>query len=385
MREIAWEEEHLYFDGDAFFDALEKGINEAHHTIDLESYIFENDNLGRRVTKLLTCAAKRGIAVRIIVDGLGSLNWEGSFGAPCRQAGIPFKVFHKIGLGRFKEGAWSVLRLRGLRHFLLKLNSRNHRKVCIIDGHLSWLGSMNITDAHLRSQQGEKAWRDTGVMVRGSSVDELVWAFERVWMPRRKRLATLLQKRHLIFLRPKIHPEALVRLNTTRGLRRGNYRELLRRIRRASRRIWITNSYFVPHGSLLRALENAAARGVDVRILVPHNSDHFFMPWVTSSFYYGLLKRGVRIFEYLPTILHAKTLAIDEWCIVGSSNLNHRSLLHDLEADVRLTNPHSLQTMEQNFLKDLAHSEEVRFDVWQRRNPVIKVLGRIVLAFRYFL
>jgi cardiolipin synthase len=141
----------------------------------------------------------------------------------------------------------------------------------------------------------------------------------------------------------------------------------------------------VPDGSLLRALSAAAVGGIDVRIIVPGFSDVVFMPWIASAFHLGLLRAGVRIFEYRSSILHAKTMVVDSWGLVGSSNLNHRSLLHDLEIDVEVQTQEGRDALEQQFTKDLQDSVEVTLDTWRHRPWIERVVGRMLLAFRYLL
>jgi cardiolipin synthase len=223
---------------------------------------------------------------------------------------------------------------------------------------------------------GAAAWRDTGVIVEGDEVVALTDTFEDVWVRRLQRL-----KRK--FRRKRVQRSPLVRLNVTGKQRRENYLDLLVRLLRARRRIWITNAYFVPDGSLLRVLSVVAREGVDVRILVPGFSDVVFIPWVTAAFHFGLLSAGVKIFEYRGSVLHAKTMVIDEWGLIGSSNLNHRSLLHDLEADIVVTNDEALEEMSTQFAQDLNRSVEVTLENWHQRPRLERFLGRVLLWFRY--
>jgi cardiolipin synthase len=130
-------------------------------------------------------------------------------------------------------------------------------------------------------------------------------------------------------------------------------------MRSAQKRVWITTAYFAPSHGLLRALESAVDNGADVRILVPRNSDIFFMPWVTRAYYSRLLKRGVKIYEYLPRFLHAKSAVIDDWALVGTTNLNRRSFAHDFEIDVVLSKVGSVEELATQFLVDLNSSEQI--------------------------
>ena len=160
--------------------------------------------------------------------------------------------------------------------------------------------------------------------------------------------------------------------NFTRLLRVKQRKRLLRRIEQACDKIWITNAYFVPDKHLLEALAYASYKGVDVRILLPRTSDIFFIPWASAYFYGKLLKSGIRIFEFQNRMLHAKTFIIDDWATIGSSNLNRRSLHHDLELDYSLQLPESKLKLERDFEDDLKESEELdtnKFEqtrVWQR-------------------
>ena len=177
-----------------------------------------------------------------------------------------------------------------------------------------------------------------------------------------------------------------IRLNYTWHRRRILYKNLLRKISQCKNRIWIMNAYFVPDNFLLKKLKDAAISGLDVRILLPSKSDVVMMPWASSTFYYSLLKSGVRIFEYLPGMLHAKSLILDEWMLVGSSNLNHRSLLHDLEVDINITTPTAKATLVQQFLNDLKHSREISLNSWKKMRPRCqRTLGRLVLYLKYWI
>jgi cardiolipin synthase len=133
---------------------------------------------------------------------------------------------------------------------------------------------------------------------------------------------------------------------------------------------------------LLRALSAAAEAGVDVKILVPATSDVVFIPWVTAAFHDGLLRAGVQIFEYTKTMLHAKTMLVDDWGLVGSSNLNHRSLLHDLEADVVLADEDACRLLQDQFVQDCNDARQVTLENWRLRPWIERAIGRLLLAVR---
>ncbi len=374
-----WEGISLYHSGDQFFDALELAFSEAKRLIQIEMYIFAFDRLGQRVLNSLGEAVKRGVEVRLIVDGIGSSPWIYQVRERAQQLGIRLKVFHELPWSRWLRGKGIFRGKLSLSRLFQRMNIRNHRKVCILDSQKAFVGSMNIIEYHSASMVGEKVWRDTGVQVVGREVFVLEASFQELWQRRRGAMVATRS------LRRALASGSLVRLNLRRSQRRENYLDLLVRVLGAERRIWIANAYFVPDGSLVRALRTAAEAGVDVRILVPAVSDVFFIPWVTSAFHVGLLRAGVRIFEYTKGMLHAKTMLIDDWGLVGSSNLNHRSLLHDLEADVVLGSEDACLSLERQFEVDCADSRELTLRNWRERPWLERVLGRMLLWMRWVL
>jgi len=378
----AWRAEEVFIDGDTFYDRLLAVIAEARHTIELEMYIFTTDSLAERFVAALAEAARRGVVVRVLVDGVGSYGSILSNAERLRQSGAAFRVYHPVRISALVHRILLLPRLSPLRRFFATLNRRNHRKVCIVDMREAWVGSFNISAAHSRRLSGDAAWRDTGMRVVGAGIRDLRRAFERVWhTAAERRRWSRVRRRAASTLRA---PE-LVKLNWKRRHRRRNFRALVQRVKVAQRRVWITNPYFVPHGALLRALTDAARRGLDVRLLVPRRSDVFFMPWVAAYFYEPLLRGGVRIFEYRRGILHAKSVLIDDWVLVGTSNLNQRSLRHDLEVDVQLLQPTSLALLENAFHDDERGADELHpLDLigrpwWQR------LIARVCFAYRWWL
>ncbi|EKD77005.1 MAG: hypothetical protein ACD_42C00504G0002 [uncultured bacterium] len=374
-------EEHIFDNGTDYFHALIQDINQATYTIDLETYIFSRDSVGKRIADALQNAAKRGVSVRVLVDGAGSPYWSATFARTLEKAGVKTKVFHP-----FPWQLWNWSRAVAKIHFLFngiyllfKANSRNHRKICVIDGKIAYVGSFNITQCHLTIKEGGENWRDTAVRLTDVNLSELLKAFEIAWTHRtiKERLRDAFQH---------IRSEPRMRLNYTRHRRRILYKNLLRRMRLCQRRIWITNAYFIPDNFLLRRLKEAASNGIDVRILLPQKSNMLIVQWASSTFYYNLLKAGIKIYEYSPGMLHAKSLILDDWMLIGSSNLNHRSLLHDLEADITIFTETAKKSLEQLFLKDLTQSEQLHLDQWERVRPLHqRILGRLALYLKYWI
>lgn len=351
-----WTREEVYFDGDLFFDRFCAAIASARKSVDLETFIYRQDSLGDRVTELLLEALARGVKVRVVVDGFGSFGWRKAYGRRLKARGAKCKVYHPL--------PWS------------RWNRRTHRKILLVDERIAFIGGMNITAVHLPSVDGEDAWRDTAVRVEGTPVSEVVAAFEhhfrRFWRLRRRA--------------PGPH---WVTLNHSWRARRLANRDLVRRIAAARTRVWLTNAYFIPLRAILRSLRFAAFMGADVRLLIPGKSNHFFLGWATSAFYPVLLSAGVRIFEYRGSFLHAKSALIDEHATVGSTNLNHRSFVHDLEVDVHLSMPKTRAALTRQFELDLTRSREITLLSLSRQSFPVRwtsqLLARLALTVRYWI
>ena len=363
-----------------FFETMIEDINAAKQNIDLEVYIFAGDNLGEKIANALIEAAKRGIKVRVLVDGSGTPAWGGNLTKKMEQAGIQTRIFHPFP---WRLWHWSRSYVRApfilkAIYLFLKINSRNHRKVCIIDEKIAYAGSFNISKVHWSTADGGDNWHDTGVKMSGVDLQPLTLAFNSAWD--HKPIQEHLQQ----FFRQTEH-DPIIRLNNTRHRRRLLYKSLLQRIGHCKKRIWMTNAYFVPDNFLLKKLKDAAQRGLDVRIVLPQKSDLFFMPWASHMFYQSLLKTGVRIFEYSPNVLHSKVLILDDWMCVGSSNLNHRSLLHDLEVDINIRVPEAKKNLENQFLEDVAVAQEIKWSDWQKHHLYQRFFGRLLLYLKYWM
>ena len=385
LRHTTWSSEKIYLEGDHYFGDLKAEIEGAQRSILFETYLVEEDALSRDVVCCLERAAARGVEVKVLVDGVGGGAWAHRHGKALQEKRIDLRVYHPLPWLLFSSFKSSFFHFRYFFRFLLLLNRRDHRKVCVVDRRKAFVGSMNLTAWHSRALRGSQAWRDTGVKVEGAAVSLLSDAFENAWR-KSWRLGVHTFRPPAVWRRQNIFTgRSPVRLNYTPVLRWRRYAELVQRLREARSSIWLTNAYFVPQGSLLRELHQSARRGVDVRLIVPKHSDVLFMPWVAAAFYHALIKKGVHIYEYLPGMIHAKTMLIDDWCTVGSSNFNHRSLLHDLEADVVLQQPASQNKLREAFLTDLNLSQKVTLDSFAERPWWQQFLGQLVLIIKYWL
>lgn len=364
MKAQVWTKETLLFDGDEYFDSVLHEAANAKVSIEAETYIFRDDETGRRVAEALCGAAERGVHVRLIVDGIGASGWYERHAPALEARGVHVRVYHPIFFRSLVSRLAIDLGLKRTkiprgRALFSRLNRRDHRKLFIFDSRVLFVGSVNVTDDHCANVRGGLAWRDTSVRTEGGPIEKMITAYNAVWnrchdvRGKRRWRESLLQRPR------RLKPSRLIRLNHTRRLRKRSYEELVHRISTATSRVWLTNAYFAPSGKLARAIRKACENGADVRVLVPRNSDVFFMPWVATAHYVLVLKEGGKVYEYLPRFLHAKTALIDHWASVGTSNLNRRSLLHDFEVDLILIDKSVKQTLADQFLTDLQSADQV--------------------------
>jgi cardiolipin synthase len=359
----SWEEEHIYANDEEYFEAIFKDLASARHSIDLEMYMFELGKLGSKCVQLLLTAAKKGLRVRVMVDAIGTSEGVNKLRAKFRKSSVEFKVYHPV-FGKGLLGIWG------------QLNRRNHRKTWIIDGTIVYTGSANISDTSLVAAPDPRAWRNVGIRVKGFEVLAIANAFWAAWENDWIKKFQILRHSPIV---------SLVRLNDTLRKRRLAFANFLEQIASAETRVWLGNAYFVPSSRLIRRLCRSAKRGVDVRVLVPESSDVFFMPWVTRIYYRRLLDAGVKIYEYQGAFYHAKVQIIDDTGLIGSSNLNHRSLLHDLEIDIKTAKQKSFNDLKKTFTEDFECSERVTF-VTLKRHPTLKFwLARFFLLFKFWI
>lgn len=362
-------QEAIYTEANKYFNEVIHAINQAEASVDLEVYIFDNDELSKRIVNALIQATERNVKVRVLVDGVGACIDFYHIASQLLKAGAEVKIFHPLPW-HIEQWRLSLTRSKGLEklfHLLTSINKRDHRKLILIDHKTAWLGSFNISVKHLPKESKGEHWRDTAIKIKGLNLDALQIAFDSCWYKWSK-------KQTILYL-----PETPFIFNFTRALRVKQRKRLLERIQTADKKIWITNAYFIPDKHLLEALSYASQQGIDVRILLPRTSDIFFIPWASAYFYSRLLKSGARIFEFQHRVLHAKTLIIDDWAVIGSSNLNRRSLHHDLELDYSLQLPESKQKLSKSFIEDLKASEELNAKSFEQTRIWQRILGGLLV------
>lgn len=334
----------IFFDGASAYAAIEAAIAEARHHVHCEYYIWEPDRIGTQLRDLLRRKAEDGVKVRVLVDDFGSSKAREKFWAPLIAAGAEVMRFNALTFKRWRPRM---------------TNFRTHRKIVVVDGQIGFTGGMNVTDVHTASHTGDEAWRDTHVKMTGPAVKGLQLVFFEDWyccgMVEVPDAAAYLQAGEVASERrvqvvssgPEEHIDAIHKLYFSA-------------ITGARERVLLTTPYFVPDETLVNALNTAALRGVDVRILVPARGDLPLVAAAASTFYDELLATGVRVYEYGPVVLHAKTLVVDDHlAIVGTANVDNRSFKLNFEIVLASYATEDCDRLSQQFETDLESAHEV--------------------------
>jgi cardiolipin synthase len=327
--------------GEATFDALVEAIAGAREHVHLEYYIFDPDQTGARVRDALVERARAGVAVRVLLDALGSASAGQAFFAPLRAAGGEVAYFHKFRLRRL----WRP-----------RLNLRNHRKIAVIDGRVGFTGGINISDTEDHSRHPD-AFHDLHLRIEGEAVRWLQLAFAEDWIYATGQPARV-DTPWVEHAPGPIHMQVLPAGPDSPW--ETIHRVLLGAMHAATARVWLVTPYFVPGEAARMALTSAALRGLDVRLLVPARSDSRLVSAAARSYYEELAGAGVRVFEY-PRMLHAKALLVDDGtCVLGSSNFDNRSFRLNFELCVLIEDAAVAAMLEAVLARDLAAAVEIR-------------------------
>jgi cardiolipin synthase len=351
----------LLQDGPATYQAMFAAIESARDHINLETYILDDDEVGQRFAQALIAKQQQGVQVNVIRDSVGTVGTPAAFFQRLSDSGINVLEFNPLNpLASRKE--W-------------ELNRRDHRKLLIVDGQTAFMGGINISSVYSggsfsqRSRMrpdGSPAWRDTDLQLKGPVVAEFQKLFLATWadqrggpLPTRNYFPAPGSPGRLVVRAIGSSPDEDYSLI---------YATLLSAIASAETSVYITNAYFVPDPQLLAALVTAAGRGVDVKLILPSQTDSWLVFHAGRGFYEPLLRAGVQIHERQGAILHAKTALIDGvWATVGSTNLDWRSFLHNHELNAVVLGTEFGLQVQAMFDRDLALSTRITLDAWERR------------------
>ncbi len=362
---IAGNDGHPIDSGAKAFAEMLKDMNAARHYIHLETYIFYNDDVGQKFAEVMKRKARQGVSVAVIYDSYGSTQTPRSFFDDMRQAGVQVLEFNPFNPLR-RERGWP--------------NSRDHRKILILDGKVAFTGGVNLYGAYMPSSIGKSNYgnvelpmKDMHVRIAGPAAVEFERLFEETWG--RKNGPPLPKRNYL----PKVAPrgDEYVRVvdNSPGAKNRAAYLMYLSAIDGATHYVHITSPYFVPSSAIVEAMQHAAKRGVKIRIIVPAESDSRLALWAGKHRYGELLEHGIEIYEHHGPMLHAKTIVVDGvWATVGSTNMDLRSFALNDEVNAIVLGRDFAKGVEQAFQRERENSTKVSLNEWKKRALKDRVL-----------
>lgn len=323
----------VYTRGEVFFDELLTEISRARHHIHLQTYIIEDDSLGRKVAQALMDKAREGVEVRLIYDDVGC--WR-----------VPSKFFREMAAAGVRVEAFMPVRFPA---FTSKVNYRNHRKICIIDGQVGFIGGMNIAERYL-------VWRDTHLRIRGG----LVYGLQRSFLVDWYFVARSLITDKAYYPVAEEYPQGALGQVVT-SIPVSPWPEIMQGyvhiLQNAKRYVYMETPYFLPTEQLLFAMRTAVLAGVDVRLMVPRSSDAKVVRWASRSYLAEIISAGVKVYLYRPVFNHSKLLVADDTlCSCGSTNVDFRSFENNFEANVFFYNDKLALRFKEIFLEDQRNS-----------------------------
>ena len=349
----------VYTDGNSVYKDMLSAIDDAQDSVLLQTFIWKNDEVGQQFLDALNRAADRGVAVYVVYDGFANTVIPNSF----------YRFSEKITVFRMP-----IMR-RSFWRGPLRYSGYMHSKILVVDDRVGFVGGYNIGSMY------SNQWRDTHIREEGSAVWGLRNAIASAWNEVREA------HENIPWVAPqKWDPEIRVAANIPIQIVypiRGMY---LNAIERAQSHIWINTPYFIPDQQVIGALLNAARRGVDVRVMVPKDSNHILADWVSRGFYGELLEAGVTILLYSASMIHAKTATVDGvWSTVGTANLDRLSLSFNYETNVEIIDHGFASQMEKIFRSDMEHCETLTSPEWRERHPMARIAETVLVPLRLFL
>ncbi len=358
----------LLEDGPDTYRAMLAAIEKAKDHIHLETYILDDDEVGQRFANALIAKQQQGVQVHLIHDSVGTIGTPDEFFKKMTDVGIKVLEFNPINPAQARKD-W-------------ELNERDHRKLLIVDGRIAFLGGINISGVYSSGSLSRGStssgntppkssidgipWRDTHIQLEGPVVAEFQKLFMETWVVQKGE--PMAQRNY--YPQPQRMGSDVVRAigSSPKDEYSLIYATLLSAILNAETTVYLTNAYFAPDPQLLTALEDAARRGVDVKLILPGKTDSWLIFHAGRNYYQRLLKAGVKIYERQGVILHTKTGSVDGvWSTVGSTNLDWRSFLHNYELNAVVLGAEFAAQLQVLFDEDLKNSRQVTLEEWRRR------------------
>lgn len=356
-----------YSPGERYFNALLYALEEAEHYIFIESFIIAYGEMWDRILEILVRKAAEGVEVRLLYDGMGTLlHLPEDYPKELRSQGINCRVFSPF------------------RPFLSTVqNNRDHRKIVSIDGKIAFCGGINIADEYINHNQKRGHWKDSAVMLRGEAAWSLTLAFLELWEPDTGNSQDFLDHYPWADAPCEENFDGYVQpfYDSPIDDERVCQTVYLDMIHAAKHTLWIMTPYLIIDSSVISALEHAAKSGVDVRIMTPFRRDRWFVHTTTRSYYRQLILSGVRIFEYLPGFIHSKTILVDgRSAIVGSINLDYRSMFLHFECGVWMCGSKAVSQLQEDFQEVFPRCREIHLEDTQT-NILIRLVRTILQLF----
>ncbi|MBU5256181.1 cardiolipin synthase [Tissierella praeacuta] len=346
----------IFFDGEDKFRALLESINNAQHYIHLQYYIFKSDGLGKKIIDALCRKAQEGVEVKLLVDGMGGRKFSKKYIRKLKASGAEIGIFFPPFVPFIS----------------LRINYRNHRKICIIDGEEAFIGGFNIGDEYIGLSKKFGYWRDTHISIKGSAISSLQWRFFLDW-----RFAT---GKEITRCQTYIGEEALGNtgiqiVSSGPDSKWPSIKDgYLKMITNAKEKVYIETPYFIPDDSIFEALKLAGLSGLDVRVMIPCKPDHPFVYWASMSYIGELLQAGVKFYTYENGFLHSKVVLMDDFVSsVGTANLDIRSFKLNFEVNAFLYDESINLKLTDRFLDDLQYCKEITIEEYNNRSNIVKI------------
>jgi len=354
----------LLVDGPATFASMSKAIAEAKDHVNIETFIFDDDDVGRQFAELLIRKQTEKVQVNLIYDSVGCMRTPAAFFKRLKDAGVNVLEFNPVNPVKAKKEQL--------------ITNRDHRKVVVVDGRVAFTGGVNLSGVYSKGQSlsgspdgnaegnAEEGWRDTHVRIVGPSVAQFQTLFIQTWKDQKG--PELARRDYFPALNHEGHAYVEVIGSTPGDENRLTFVMYVSAIEHAMYSAHLTTPYFVPDRQFMHALTDAAGRGVEVKLILPGASDSKLAFYAGRSHYEDLLEAGVTLYERRARMLHSKTATIDAvWSTVGSTNLDQLSFQNNNEINAIILNTDFAEQMDNLFSQDIAASDEITRDAWSRR------------------
>jgi cardiolipin synthase len=346
--------------GSVFYPAMLDGIRGARETINMECYIFKKGKIGSQFIDALAERARAGVRVTLVMDAIGSFGAFRKAAKPLRQAGCRVEPYQRM--------TW---------YRLGRMNNRTHRELLVVDGRVAFAGGAGIADWWAQSTKGKPAWRDGMARIEGPIVSDIQGIVAENWL---ECCGEILTGPETYKDHERVGTSAAFAVKSSPSDRATVSRVLFQTlIESVNQRVKIATPYFLPDRAFREAFIRTAKRGAEITVIVPgRQTDQRWVRLASRRMYGHLLAAGVRIFEYEPGMIHAKTLIVDDlWAAIGTTNLDNRSFEHNDEVNVVVRDPAVAARLTQDYEADLTRCERITLNDWDHRPLWEKLIGTV--------